>query len=104
MQPGLVVVALNEGEEFRFPVGDIAPGRGGRPLEFEGGEEALGHGIVPAVAFATHALQRLGIQEQSPEAYSCELRASVRVKDQPWWWAASHQSAAQRLAREVGIE
>src|SRR5450755_3480561 len=104
MQPGLVVVALDEREHLGLSVGDVAPGGGRRTLEFEGGEEALGHGVVPTVALATHALERLGIGEQPPEAGSCELRPSVRVEDQAWPWAASRQCAAQRLARKLGVE
>src|SRR6478752_4542542 len=104
MQPGLVVVALDEGEDLGLSVGGVAPGGGRGPFEFERGEEALGHGVVPAVALAAHALKRAGLGEQIPEAFSCELRATVRVEYQPRRWVAPCQSAAQRLTRKVGIK
>src|SRR5450432_3787573 len=64
MQPGLVVVTLDEREHLGLPVGHVAPGRRRRALELQRGEEALRHGIVPAIAFAAHALEGAGLFEQ----------------------------------------
>ena len=52
------------------------------PSQLQGREEALGHGVVPAVALAAHALRRAGLGEQLAEARGGELEAAVGVEDQ----------------------
>src|SRR6266581_2466103 len=105
MQPGLVVVALDEGEEFWFSVADVAPGRGGWTLEFEGGEEALGDGIIPAIALPDSCSGSAWASRSSRRkliAANSDPRSVWKMR--PGGGVAPRQRAAQRLAREVGIE
>ena len=78
MKSSLVVVALDEHEDLWFGVGDVTPGGGGRPFEFERREEALSHSIVPAVTLPAHALQALSFLEQSAKPGQPHLHSPLR--------------------------
>ena len=98
MQPDLIVIALDEGKQLGLGIGEVAPCGGIWSLEFEGGEEALRDGVVPAVALAAHALESTGGGQERPEARRCEFRASVRVKDQPRLRRPPCKRTTKRLA------
>src|SRR5208283_139834 len=91
MKSSLVVVALDEPEDFWFSICEVPPSRGHRPFKFERREEALCRGIVPAVALATHALQPLRGLEHSAKGAGCELASSVGVENKSGCRLPFHQ-------------
>ena len=62
-----VVPALDVAEELPPAVAAVAEGRTVDELAFEAGEEALGHGVVEAVAGLAHGGQYAGFSAASAE-------------------------------------
>src|SRR5680860_689910 len=52
-------------------------------FHFERGKEALGHGVVPAVAFTAHAAREVMCGQQVAVGGGCILAAAVGVMHQP---------------------
>src|SRR5579864_5304484 len=69
-------------------------------LFLEGREEALGHGVVPAVALAAHARAHLVAPESASEGVAGVLRAAVAVEDQAWLGASETDRGVQRVTHE----
>src|SRR4249920_855554 len=82
VQPGAVVPAdvLNDRPAGRGPGG---PGLGIDQLAFDRGEEALGQGVVPALAGAPHRQGDLAVSGEGRELAGGVLAASIAVEDHP---------------------
>ena len=53
-------------------------------LAFQGGEEALGHGVVQGVTDGAHRGDQAGLLEAAAECQAGVLAAVVSVMDQTW--------------------
>src|SRR3989338_441021 len=88
---------------------DCAPVRGvglkrARQLGLERGKEALGHGVVPAVALAAHARhQALAFKGPSVLAGRV-LRAAVRMVDEPRRRLPGERRHLQGADRQVAVD
>src|SRR5690348_4788044 len=65
-------------------------------------EEALGDGVIPAVAFAAHALAHAVTPQPSAKHPARVLAAAVAVEDEPGWRPAQLHGGVQRFADELG--
>src|SRR5690606_24272867 len=87
------------------PRGVVEVGEGAplHALVLEAREEALGHGVVPAIAFATHAadaapgLQSLDVGVRAVGA------ATVRVVNESRWRFPAREGGTEGLERERGV-
>ncbi len=77
----------------------IAPGN---ELPLERGEEAFGDGIVPAVAFATHARPKPVRLEELAVRTAGVLNAAIGMMQEPWRWTPRGEGHAERTERKLG--
>src|SRR5258708_34191491 len=71
-------------------------------LLLERREEALGNGVVPAVALAAHALVHAVAPQASPKDLAGVLAAAVAVEDETCSGPSQAYSSIQRVADERG--
>ena len=76
-----MVVAFDVFEDWLSGFDVIVERRLFEGFTFEGGEKALGRRVVPAVAFATHALFDAELRKSHSKRTACVLNAAVRMKD-----------------------
>ena len=61
-------------------------------FHFKTAEKTFCNGIIPTVAFATHAANHLISFKQFLKIITTVLTAAIRVKNQPWCWFAMPDS------------
>src|SRR5262245_42048124 len=69
----------------------------------EGREEALRHGIVPAVASSAHARDDAVPVQQLPVTITCIGAAAVRVVNETAGWASTSEGVLERSDSECGV-
>ena len=70
------------------------------PLHLQIQEEALHHGVIPAVALAAHAADQAVFGQQRLMHGAGVLAAAIRVDDQPRRWSALYEGQLQRPAHQ----
>ena len=83
-----VVPAFDPVEDGPVEAGDGRPGATVDEFSFDGGEEALGDGVVPACSFASQRQGTAVIGGELAEVPAGVLAAAVGVEDRPGRWAA----------------
>jgi hypothetical protein len=84
--------------------GLLPAGEPAAELDLEGLEEALGHGVVPAVALAAHAEDQAGLLDEIAVVAARVLRAAVGVMDEARRRAAARESLLQGRDGELALE
>jgi len=97
MQSSAIVESLDVVEDVAASLRARIENEVVEPLSFDGVEEALSEGVVPAVPSAAHAASDTMSIEEILILCATVLRATIAVMDEPRGWAASSQSVAQRL-------
>src|SRR2546425_742888 len=97
----LPVVPGNVLAERIDPLGATPPLRVGDQLGLQGREEALDHGIIPAIAPPTHADRSTVRGEQPLVDGSCVMRPAIGVVEHARWRCPPLQRAAQRWHGEL---
>src|SRR5687767_7004840 len=92
-----VVVAVDKGLELTIGLAARVEDHAVDELLLDGGEEALGNGVVEAVALAAHAGNEAMVMENLPIALADILRATIRVVDQSSFWFARYDRHLQGL-------
>src|SRR5258708_25591360 len=77
------------------------PGRVVDQLDLQRREEALGDGVVPAIAPAAHAADDPVLLQHSLVVAAGVLAPTIRMMEQPWRWAAARQRHAEGVEGEV---
>lgn len=96
-----VVPAFDPGNDRHPGFGVRAEPSAGEQLAFEGGEEALGHGIVVAVADRAHRGADADFLAAAPEADRSLLAALIGVMDHRGW-PARPNGHIERVEHEIG--
>src|SRR6187399_1216260 len=120
MEPFRVVVVLDVLADRVVRFGARFKSAAVHQFFLEGRKEALGDGVVVAVAGGAHAAARAVPVEQASVLMACVLGASIGVMDQAWRWLAARHgmlepppqvrgsmtcaSPSQRLAASTGPE
>src|ERR1700733_5669317 len=104
MSPPWVVEAVDVLGGGALDVMLVMPGRIELELETERREEALGHGVVPAVALAAHTRCDVVACEQRAVVSTRVVNPPVAVVDHSGWRRPQCERAPQRLYRDAGVE